>query len=182
MKFLYKNTKEDYVEFNFVVNSETKAGKRNLFVNRMIMVSLFIILAMIGIFLNTEGIHLFRIYDLIFYALFALLAIIWFIYYPKILKYVMSRNLEKMSKQGTMPYDVELSIEFLADRIQEKSDNSQTTLLYSDVYKIIKTERLIIIMNGVMSGLLVPIRCLNGSESTIMELLRDKGCKIDEKK
>lgn len=178
MKYVYRNTKEDYVEFNMVVSSNTKPGKRNMFINRMIMAILFYIFVMAGIILHVTEIHFFKISDLIYYVLFALLAIFWFFYYPYLVKRSMSKNLDKMSKQGKMPYNKELSIELLDDKIIENSEMSQVVLPYTEVYKIIKTENLIIVMNSVVSGFIVPIRCLNGDEIKVLEFLKEKGCKI----
>jgi len=93
MNIHYELTEEDYINFNLYHIKHSKMGKRSLLLQRIVSPFIFIIGAYLySVIGNLPFLPLF--------ITFAVMSILWVIFYPKYFYGLIARNAKKMIKEG----------------------------------------------------------------------------------
>lgn len=150
MEYHYTLTKDDYVAFNMHHAQHSERVQKVLRVQRwMSLIFLFIPLLVSWI----EGEFLVGMF-----AAFALLAVLWFLFYPKYFYGSIKKNIIKvMNEEGNSSLTGEHTIMVTEDGLVEKSSKGEVKTPWSSITQIRETDEHIFILVSAMSGYVIPI-------------------------
>lgn len=150
MEYHYTLTKDDYVAFNMHHAQHSERVQKVLRVQRwMSLIFLFIPLLVSWI----EGEFLLGMF-----AAFALLAVLWFLFYPKYFYGSIKKNIIKvMNEEGNSSLTGEHTIMVTEDGLVEKSSKGEVKTPWSSITQIRETDEHIFILVSAMSGYVIPI-------------------------
>lgn len=150
MEYHYTLTKDDYVAFNMHHAQHSERVQKVLRVQRwMSLIFLFIPLLVSWI----EGEFLVGMF-----AAFVLLAVLWFLFYPKYFYGSIKKNIIKvMNEEGNSSLTGEHTIMVTEDGLVEKSSKGEVKTPWSSITQIRETDEHIFILVSAMSGYVIPI-------------------------
>ena len=82
--------------------------------------------------------------------------------------------IKKMKEQGKLPYEPEMTVEFLDDEMLGTGATGVEHRKYSDFTGILRDEEHIYITLDALRAVNLPLRCLDGKENELLEFLEGK--------
>lgn len=161
-EFDSKMTKEDYIEFNEFHSKNSKTIMKSFILGRFIGPILFMFFTVVtGNLGNT--IHM---------SVFIILSVLWFIFSPKYMWYIMNKRINKLikeNKEGDLFNLKHIVID--ESGIHLKSESSSSTYNWSSVIKICDTEKAVYIYVSSIQAVVIP-KQLVGEQINVEELVR----------
>ena len=142
---------DDYLLFNQYHLLNNLIGRRTLMYFRLIIPFICLVIAFIFDIVNSDFLLI-----LIEAIVMAILSILWICYSKRIILNSMKRSLEKIKKEGRLPYNNEAIIKFDNESIHETSPNTESKTKYSLVEKIAVTEKAIYIYFSSVQAYILP--------------------------
>ncbi|OIK08520.1 YcxB family protein [Bacillus sp. MUM 13] len=145
MKLIYKLALQDFLNFQMYHAANSPAVKRALLIQRFIFP---IIMLALPLFIDSS---------ITGWIVYAIVAAIWLIYYPKYFYGHIKRNSKKMLQEGvngSLYGTYELTI--TDQEIIEKSPNGETRHNWGSIRKIVDTPSYFYIYNSNISGYIIP--------------------------
>lgn len=164
-KLNYKLDDNDYITFNKYHFETSSTGKKALFMFRLIIP--FICLMFLIIFFVAESDSSLIITEAIFMAV---LSILWVIFAKKMYLISFKRFINKLRKQGKLPYSCEGTLIFDEEFINDVNPITETKTRYSNIEKLGITETAIYIYFSAVQAYIVPKTCF-GSEKEKQDFL-----------
>ena len=91
-------------------------------------------------------------------------SIIWIVFADKIFFRSFKKNINKIRKEGKVPYSNEGTLVFDEEFFKDINPKTETKTLYSGVEKIVVTEKAIYIYIGAAQAHIIPITCFGSEE------------------
>ena len=169
MRFKINTTEEDYINFNIFAGRHTAVGKRGFMTGRL-LTAFISVFALILIWIFTEDIW----FVLIEGVVLGIVSAIWFAIYPKIYKRSIRKNMERMKKDGKLPYHEEEELDFGDEEIIGTTEREVIRRRYDEIPRIDVTDEYMFIWIDSARAWPVPMRCLGDRSAELMELLKEK--------
>lgn len=152
MKINYNLNKDDYVNFNIYHSQHSDSIKKNLKTQRFITPLIFFIFPFIAK-VNT-GISFFY-----WLSIFAVIYILWTIYYPKYYFHTVKKGVGRMIEEGKN-HDLlgPKTIELREDDIFSSGENSESKVKWHSAERYIETDQYIFIYISAMEAYIIPKR------------------------
>ena len=144
---------EDYLQFNYFQQFQTKQGKKLILILRLLVTIIIALTTISGIFA----------YDWPFYLIFiALLAVFCAVYHlfllKRTLKTILKKHIMKLKNSGKLPYDSVSRLEFHKDKIVEITDSSRIEKNYVAVERVcVVDDQYIYVYTSAVSAYILPI-------------------------
>lgn len=169
MKYDITLNDEDYLKFNIFYARHSNEGKRSLRVMQLFMPAISILLVLAFIlsgsragFILTEAICL------------TALSVFWTLYAPKRLEKNVHKNIERLRKNGKLPYHACAEIEFLDSMIIERYEQGEFRLNYTDIENLCFENDSIYIFYTALQAFIIPYRCLGADRDRVTGFLLEK--------
>lgn len=171
MKYHITLNDDDYLKFNIFYARHSWNGKHSVRIAQLLMpvlsvlVLLFFTLA--GFkpgFILTEA------------ACLTALSVFWVLRAPKMLEKNVRNHIERLRKNGKLPYHACSEIEFLEPMIVERYDQGVFCLNYADIEELCFEDDDIYIFYTAIQALIIPCHCLGADKNRVVEFLVEK-CK-----
>lgn len=167
MNISYELTEEDYIHFNLFHIKNSRVGKRSLLLQRALSPFIFILFAFVYA----------KIAQLAFLPLFltfAVISLLWIIFYPKYFYGLISRNAKKMIKEGKNDdllghHQLQLSEDGLIDTTAHK----ETKASWAGITSIQEDDGYFFLYNSSVSAYILPKRVLQDVED-VRQYLQSK--------
>lgn len=168
MKFKINLRDEDFIAFNIFYIFRSKGGKRSITIGRC-SVLIVAILAIIA-FAVARGASKVLLVEAI---VLLVIAILWFFLYPKLIKRSVGKRLIKMRRDGNLPYETEVELDFSDTQVSEKTESTFRETPYSDFINIQETDEYIYLEKNTAESLIIPLRCVEDKDA-LLSFLREK--------
>ena len=169
MKISVDVTERDYYAFNEYQATHSQNGLHVIRFQRMIMP----IVSAIGIFiLVLRGGE--KTVIITTSVVLALVSLLWVIYTPKLIINSLRYSLNRVKKEGKLPYSEKSEIDFTDDFIIETTENSVSKIKYEEVLKIAFANDCTYIYIGAAQAFIIPDRCIMAERAELMNLLKEK--------
>lgn len=152
-------SEKEYIQFNEYHLLHSAVGKKALLQHKIVLplLSLLIII----IFFSAKADMNLIIIESIFLGI---CSIMWIIYSKKIVMKSFKKNIEKIKKEGRLPFESETTVTFDDQGIIEKSSNAETKTSYSVVEKIAETKQAIYIYMSAVQAIIIPTSYFDSEE------------------
>ena len=162
-----KLTQEDYIAFNIYHAFHSKLGKRSVLHGRLMMA--YGAAAM-------ELIELIRYGEVFYFRLILLAAasVVWYFVWPGCVRRSVRRQVQRLAKQGKLPYPEESELDFGEDEIVETTPTSVQKTAYADVMDLRESADHIFVYVGAIQAIILPKHCVEGREDELKALLMEK--------
>ena len=159
--FQIKNsiTKDDYLSFNQYHLLHSEQGKRAI--NMYRIVTPVLSLLAIVIFWIAEVSQMLLITEII--AL-SIVSIVMAFYSKKLLLKSIKKNIRKLEKDGKLPFNKESTITFNDDSFQEKTIQTETSIQYTAIEKIVQGDQAIYVYISSLQAFIFPYRLFESDE------------------
>lgn len=124
-------TEADYFEFNKFFNLKSAQGRENLKLARARVAVMFFAIIIIALGMMRLSLEFY-----IFAPLMLVFLIVYEIALPKLYIRALKKSIEKMKKDGKLPFSFDYVIEFHEDRFIETSETEKTEAVYSVIENI----------------------------------------------
>ncbi|MGE8082038.1 YcxB family protein [Peribacillus loiseleuriae] len=152
MELKYEMTKDDHLAFNLHYVKHSKTIKQSLFMQRFLVPIIFLILPFVLFWMIGE-------FLIGFFITFALISIVWIVFYPKYFYGHIIRNVKKVLNEGSndnlLGQHVFISTE---DGFIEKSRVGETKIGWSSIERIEENEDYFFLFISTMNAYIVPKR------------------------
>ena len=159
--FQIKNsiTEHDYLAFNEYHLLHSEQGKRAI--NMFRILTPVLSLLVIVIFWIAEVSQVLLITEII--AL-SIVSIVMAFYSKKILLKSVKKNIRKLEKDGKLPFNKESTITFNDDSLHEKTIQTETSIQYAAIDKIIQGDQAIYVYFSAIQAFIFPYRSFESDE------------------
>ncbi len=159
---------EDFIEFNSYYILKSARGKRSVLFGRVSILIVAILATVIFFAANANS-------KFILAEAIVLLAIgvIWFLFYPKMLKNNIAKRVIKVRRDGGLPYESEVELSFLDDVIIEKTATTNRETPYTDFKEITQTDKYIYLAKHTQESMIIPLRCVE-DKNAFLAFLKEK--------
>lgn len=168
MKFKINLTDDDFIAFNIYYIFKSKGGKRSITIGRS-SVLIVAILAIIA-FAVARGASKVLLVEAV---VLLVIAILWFFLYPNLIKRSVAKRLLKMRREGNLPYETEVELDFSESQVSEKTESSFRETPYSDFSQIQETDQYIYLEKHTAESMIIPLRCVE-DKNALLGFLREK--------
>lgn len=171
MEITFHVTEQDYIDFNKYQLLHSAAGKKNLLIIRFLpllfSVFLFLIMLMAGTgtgLLVTEAVVL------------GIISVLSFFFSERFVLKGMDKTIEKLKKDGKLPYSTDGRLIFTEEYIQEITAASETKVFYTSIEKVCVSEHIIYLFFSSAQAFLIPDSCFtgNGQKEQLLQFLQTK--------
>ncbi|MDD3957277.1 MAG: YcxB family protein [Candidatus Izemoplasmatales bacterium] len=169
MKISVDVTERDYYAFNEYQMTHTQHGLVAIRFQRMIMPIVSAIGIFILVFRGTE-----KSVIITTSVVLALVSLLWVIYTPKLIIKGLRYSLDRLKKEGKLPYSDKSEFDFTDDFIIETTENSVYKIKYAEVLKIAYANDCTYIYIGAAQAFIIPDRCIMAEKAELMNLLQEK--------
>lgn len=146
-------TDEDYIAFNQFHAFESPQGKKQTKKNKLLL-SIFILVLIAALRLIMGHSTVFAIYT----AVMALYLAAYLLFYKKIVTLFQKKQIKQMKKEGKLPYEPTMTMEFYADRFEELTPNMRTEQSYSSIERIcVVPDRFVLLYLNTITAIILPI-------------------------
>ncbi|WP_033542146.1 YcxB family protein [Planococcus sp. CAU13] len=158
MELNYKLTEEDYIGFNLFHAKNSKAIKKQITLQRILVPVMYIVLAILAAyFLDVP-------FLVLFIPLLAV-AILWFLFYPAYFYRLIKRNATKMIREGKNDALLgQHTMIFTEHGLREISPKGEMSLSWSGIENYGEDDSGFYLYNSGMSALIIPKRELRDTE------------------
>lgn len=169
MKISVAMTERDYYAFNEYQATHTQNGLHVIRLQRIIMP----VVSAIGIFIMVlRGAEKSVIITTL--VVLALVSLLWVIYTPKLIKKGLRDSLDRLKKEGKLPYTEKSEIDFTDDFIIETTENSISKIKYEEVLNIAHANDCMYIYIGAAQAFIIPDRCIMAEKADLIRFLNEK--------
>ncbi len=149
MEYHYTLTKDDYVAFNMHHAQHSERVQKVLRVQRW-MSLIFLLIPLLVSWVEGE-------FLLGMFVAFALLAVLWFLFYPKYFYRSIKKNIGKVINEGdNSSLTGEHTMMVTEEALVEKSSKGEVKTPWSSITQIRETDEHIFILVSAMSGYVIP--------------------------
>lgn len=167
MELNYKITEQDYIDFNVFHAKNSKAVKKQVTTQRILVPIMYIVLSILAaVFLDMPF--------LVIFIPFLLVGILWYLYYPAYFYRLVKRNSTKMMREGKNDAVIGLhKMIFTNEGLREISPRGEMTVSWSGIEELVEGETGFYLYNSGMSALIIPKKELSNSRQ-VSEFLKGK--------
>lgn len=169
MKINVNINDSDYIKFNEYYMLNSQQGKKMIAMMKLLMpvfaIALVAIFAICGM---EKSLLLAEI------AVLTIASVIWIGKAPKYFLKQMGKNINKMKKEGKLPYSENAVLEFGDAEIIETTENSVKKVKYSEISRIGDTDEHIFVFFGAMEAFVIPKRCITDAQVELEKMLDEK--------
>lgn len=145
-------TDEDYIAFNQFHAFDSPQGRKQMKKNKLLLSS-FILVLIVALRLIMEHSTVLVVYT----AVMALYLAAYLLFYRKIVM-LLKRQIKRMKKEGKLPYEPAVTMEFYADRFVELAPNKRTEQRYSCIERIcVVPDRFVLLYLNTITAIILPI-------------------------
>ena len=155
MKFQFQVnlTDEDYLNFNVFHAFESKDGQKNIRKSRIIFLSIIALVAIC--FCLSMGLTSFTV---IYTILIGLFALVYMLFFKKIITKNLKGRLQQQKKQGKLPFDPAVTFELYDETFAEQTDLKRAEQSYQTIERIcILNDQYIYLYNSSISAYILPV-------------------------
>ena len=146
-------TEEDYLAFNVFHNLESKDGKKLVRKGRMIFSGIIILLS--AAFLLMTG---WSPYSMLYLAVVITLSAIFLVRYKKGMIRSLRKHINRMKKNGKLPFDTESKLEFYEDRFVEITPSRRIEQDYHTLERIcVLKDRFLLLYHSSIGAYILPL-------------------------
>lgn len=156
----YQLTDEDYIQYNITHQFSTPMLRRRVQTYRFIFGALYAVLALIWFLLLRRS-----VFSVIFGILLTGAACYYLFGMTWRIKRSIRRSIDKMKNMGKLPYDVNNTVTFTEDGIHSVSDDKEETVKYSAVERILLGDDAFYIYQAAISAIIVPYRAFETEQA-----------------
>ena len=164
-------SEEDYIKFNEFHNLNSKAGKKMIWIMRVIVPICFLFLDLMEYLRTMDKMEF--IFQLVIAGIFIL---VWELIVPSVIKKSTRFTIRMIKKDGKLPFHVQAEIEFADDEMIEKSDESIIRKKYEDILNVYEVSDTFYVYIGAIQAWVIPKRCLAEYEGEFRQLMAER-CK-----
>lgn len=159
---------EDFIEFNSYYIMKSAKGKRSILIGRVSILIVAILATIIFFAANANS-------KFILAEAIVLLAIgiVWFLFYPRMIKKNIAKRVIKVRRDGGLPYESEVELSFLDDVIIEKTATTSRETPYTDFKEITQTDKYIYLAKFTQESMIIPLRCVN-DKTAFLNFIKEK--------
>ncbi len=158
MEIKYELNKDDYIEFNLNYVENSKAMKKNVFIQRY-LVSIIFLLVPFALKKSTD------IPFSYWMTVFIIAYTLWVVFYPKYFNKTVKKNVEKMLGEGNSnSLYGEHKLSLTEDGITETNEAEKLEIGWNSIEKIVKTEEHIFIYLDSIKAYIVPKRAFKDNK------------------
>lgn len=152
MKVKYEIIEEDLIDYNMFYASVSPTVKRTLLIQQYLVPFVYLSIPFLLYFLNGDPL-------IFFLPPFAILALLWFLFYPKYFKWTVRKRVSKMINEGDNKGTVGAhELTFTPDEIIEVGEFGEGRVKWDIVQKVFTTDKHIFIFIGAMKAYIIPKR------------------------
>lgn len=155
MNFKINLTDDDFIAFNTYYIFQSRAGKRSILIGRC-SILIAAILVLIVSFVMKGGSRVVLIEGIILLVL----AVIWFVLYPNLIKRNIAKRVRKLRREGNLPYESEVELSFSDTGITEKTETTCRETPYTDFREVTEAGQYIYLAKHTAESMIIPVRCL----------------------
>ena len=155
-KIEYEFTPDEYVAFSLFQMKHSSGQRRSMLFIRFFSPLLFIVLGIFYIMMFKDS--GFNTFDIVFITLLFILAVLWFIFYPKYVKLIIRRSARKMSSGKTV-------LTLTREEIISITDDQETKTRWSEVNNIAENDSYIIIYLKASNAIIIPKKAFESSSA-----------------
>ena len=159
---------EDYIAYNIFHLSYSQQSRKMIRFGRWMMFMVSIMAIFIFVIAGADK-------DLIGIEAVMLLpvSIIWFIRYPKSAEKTIKKRINRLKKEGKLPYEPHTTLELSECEIIEKTEHSVSRYSYTDIKDVQRSGQYIYLIKGALEAVIIPVRYLD-DEKLFEEWVRSK--------
>lgn len=152
IKIEYELTKEDYLNFNLYHLNHSKMIKKSLFIQRYIVSIVFLIVPFIFSSITEMPLY-------VYFPVFALIWLLWIIFYKKYFDRIAIKRIEKMLNEGkNLCLLGKYSVETNEDGFIEICPNGESKITWNGIDKVVENELYIFIYIDSVRAYIIPKR------------------------
>lgn len=173
MKFDIQLDDEDYVNFNIFHMFHSNYGKKSILLGRLMMFCFSCVAILIMIMAGAErGLLLTESVVLL------IVSIVHFIYYPKMAKKKIRKQIYKIKEEGALPYNSKETVEFNNTEIIEVSPKEVLRTNYTEITAFHLSDEYMYLYKDALRAIIIPYRCLGNRKEELTDLIRNIIAKI----
>lgn len=169
MNYRIKLNDEDYMRFNVFYANHSRAGKRQKNILRATFLLLAVLCLVILIIAGAE--HGLVVTEAI---ILSIVSVIWCVFIPQISEKNIRRRINRLKKDGKLPYHAEAEIEFQDDIIVERSEQGEIRVNYRDIESVYSDKDYLYIFYSVSQAIIVPYNCLGEDKERVTGYVTQK--------
>ena len=152
-EFVTKITEQDYLEFCYFHDVESKQGKKQLMKSRLVLLGFYVLLMLMMILL--VGWKAYTAWYILIVSAYALIRLLLM---KRSMKRNIRRGIKNMKKTGKLPYDEESKLEFFDNMFVEIGSTNRTEYKYQAVERVcvVKDQFVLIYINSAQANV-IPI-------------------------
>ena len=146
-------TENDYMAYNHVHALETAYGRKQVLKSRIVMICLMAFLAAVYVFvLGWDG------FTASCVTAMALFTVIYMIFFKKILKRNITKQIKKLKATGKLPFESTSTLEFYDDKLVEISAKARSEQSYDTLERIcVMKDQYIFLYQSSITAILLPV-------------------------
>lgn len=158
MAFPFSLTKEDYIAFNLYTYGQSHTLQRSLLLIRL-MGLIYLVLPFVMFWITGEFLPG-------FFILFAILAVLWFLYIPRYYHWSTRRRLHKMlNEKETQSLFGEMTLYLTAEGLRDEKPSGEVSKVpWSGVNKIGETDNYLFFYVNPVAAYILPKRAVQGDQ------------------
>jgi MFS superfamily sulfate permease-like transporter len=156
-------TDEDYLQFNVYHMLNGPDGKRSLLFTRLVVPMICFLTVLTSAYSDPE-------LAVIEAVILTIISVLWVIFSKKILAKSMKDNVNRMRKNGKLPYSAASIIKFDDACVHEITPDTETKTRYSAIEKIYDTEKAVYLFYSSLQAYILPANTFS-NEAEKMRLM-----------
>ena len=169
MKYKIELNDEDYLLFNVFYANHSKAGKRQNNISRASFLLLSVLCILIFIIAGAE-----RGLVVTEAITFSIVSVIVCVFTPQIRGKNIRRHINKLKKDGKLPYHAEAEVEFQDSVIVERSEQGEVRVNYRDIENVYSDKDYLYIFYSVTQAIIIPYHCLGEDRERVTGYVMQK--------
>lgn len=146
-------TEDDYLSYNYFHTLESKPGKKQIRkIQTFFLGSMAVLVALLLLILGWNSFS--RFYT----ALMVLFTAVYMVFYKKMVKRTMQKQLKNLKKVGKLPFDPQSTLEFHEDKLVEITPDKRIEQRYDGIERIcVLPDRYLFLYHSSVGAYVLPI-------------------------
>lgn len=172
MQYTFDLTHQDHIDFNLFYIKDSAHLKKQVRINRIVMTILPVMAGIVYFLANKED----WLDWLPFGLTMAVLAVLIFIFFPKLFFILVKKNTGKLLSEKNNSLLGRRTMIFEETLIRQESEQGDSTLYYSAVIEVKDSGQAVYLFNGPASALILPDRIFSSREEkqALLDFIRAK--------
>ena len=150
-------TEDDYIAFNHFHALESVPGKKQVQKSRVFLAVFFAALAAIIILILG-----WTTFSITYITLLGIFGFVYILFFKKIVRRNITKQVQRLKKQGKLPFDAYTTMEFYDDKLVEITEKARTERSYDTLERIcVVKDQYIFLYTSSIGAHLLPIGQLN---------------------